>query len=104
MALVLSLKCFFVWYLVKRNRLLYGIRRWWGGRVRVHLIKVGYGKEIVKAESHCNDNENDNMITTQRERILLVELLHAKYAHAYSTNRGRALLTFSFSLSLSGPV
>ena len=26
-------------------------------------------------------------ITTQRERILLVELLHAEYAHAHSINR-----------------
>ena len=30
-------------------------------------------------------------ITTQRERVLLVELLHAEYAHAHSTNRMRSL-------------
>ena len=34
----------------------------------------------------------------------LVEVLHPEYAHAYSTNRGRAFLTFSFSFSLSWPV
>ena len=31
------------------------------------------------------------MITTQRERILLVELFHAEYAHTYSTNGMRSL-------------
>lgn len=30
-------------------------------------------------------------ITTQRECILLVELFHAEYAHAYSTNGMRSL-------------
>ena len=30
-------------------------------------------------------------ITTQRERIVLVELLHAEYAHSHSTNRMRSL-------------
>ena len=29
--------------------------------------------------------------TTQRERILLVELLHAEYAHAHPTNGMRSL-------------
>ena len=43
-------------------------------------------------------------ITPLRERILLVELLHAGYSHAHSTNRGHAFLTFSFSFSLSRPV
>ena len=37
----------------------------------------------IKAESHCSDNE--------RERILLVELFHAEFAHAHSTNRMRSL-------------
>ena len=36
----------------------------------------------VKAESHCSDNKNDT-ISRQRERILLVDLLHAEYAHAH---------------------
>ena len=31
------------------------------------------------------------MITTQRELILLVELLHVECAHAHSTNRMRSL-------------
>ena len=44
------------------------------------------------------------MTTAQRECTLLVELLRAEYTHTYSTNRGRALLTFSFSFSSSGPV
>ena len=43
-------------------------------------------------------------ITTQRERILLVEMLHAEYAYGHSTNWGRALLTFSLSFSLLRPV
>ena len=30
-------------------------------------------------------------LTTQKERILLVELLHAKYAHVHSTNGMRSL-------------
>ena len=37
-------------------------------------------------------------ITTQRECILLVEMLQPEYAHAHSTNRERAFLL------LSGPV
>ena len=46
----------------------------------------------VKARSHCSDNENDNdHDTTQRERVLLVELLHTEYARANSTNRMRSL-------------
>ena len=49
----------------------------------------------LKAKSHCSDNENI-MTTTQRECILLVELLPAEYTHAHSTNPGRALLTFLF--------
>ncbi len=32
----------------------------------------------LKAETHCSDNEKTITITTQRERILLVELLHAE--------------------------
>ena len=31
------------------------------------------------------------LITTQREHVLLVELLHAEYAHTHSTNRMRSL-------------
>ena len=48
--------------------------------------------------------KNDNDKDAQRERILLVELLQAEYAHAYLTDRGNAFLTFSFSFSLSRPV
>ena len=33
-------------------------------------------------------------ITTQRKRILLVESLHAEYAHAHSTNVMRSLYVF----------
>ena len=35
-------------------------------------------------------------ITTQRERILLVEWRQAEYAHAYSTNRGHAFFCSRF--------
>ena len=35
-------------------------------------------------------------ITTQRKRILLVELLHAEYAHAHSTNVMRSLCVVIF--------
>ena len=38
-------------------------------------------------------------ITTQRERVLLVELLPAEYAHTHSTNR-MASLSLLFLLSL----
>ena len=40
-------------------------------------------------------------ITTQKKnpRVVLVELLHAEYAHAHSANQGRAFVSFSFSLS-----
>ena len=44
----------------------------------------------VKAESRCSDNENDNDHEEKRG-ILLVELLHAEYAHAHSTNGVRSL-------------
>ena len=44
--------------------------------------------------SHCSDNENDR---DAKRSLILVKLLHAEYTHAYSTNRGRALLTFSCS-------
>ena len=47
-----------------------------------------YQRCCVKARSNCSDNENDN---DHGERVLLVELLHAEYAHAHSTNRMRPL-------------
>ena len=46
---------------------------------------------MTKGEkSHCSENET---ITMQR-CILLVELLHAEYAHAHSTNIMRSLCVF----------
>ena len=48
------------------------------------MMKVDW----VNAESHCSGNENDN---DARERIVLVDLLHAEYAHAHSTNRMHSL-------------
>ena len=45
------------------------------------------------------DYEND-----KNARPRLVELLFAELSHAYSTNRGRAFLLFSFSFLSSGPV
>ena len=41
---------------------------------------------FLKAWSHFSDNDND-----AKRRILLVELLHAEYAHAHSTNGMRYL-------------
>ena len=40
---------------------------------------------IIKARSHCSDNDNDN------DHDALVELLHAEYAPAHSTNGMRSL-------------
>ena len=41
-------------------------------------------------------------ITTQRERIVLVELLHAEYAQAHSTNRMHSLcIVFFISLVIA---
>ena len=48
-------------------------------------------RQSLKAESHCRDNKNDN--DAKRTHSILVELLHAEYTQAYSTNRGRAFLT-----------
>jgi hypothetical protein len=44
-----------------------------------------------KRPSHTAAITKTITITTQRERILLVELLHAEYAHAHSTNGMRFL-------------
>ena len=43
-------------------------------------------------------------ITTQRERILLVELLHAEYAHAYSTNFKRSCFHSCVAACVTGPL
>ena len=53
----------------------------------------------VKARSHCNENDNDHV---ERERVLLVELLHPEYAHAHSTNGTRSLGLLSDRYRCSG--
>ena len=55
----------------------------------------------LKAWSHRpdnkneNDNENDND-NDKNARARLIEMLHAEYAHAHSTNQGCAFVSFSF--------
>ena len=71
------------WYLAKDPVLVFSQRAIW------------FDHREIKGQSHCSDNENDN--TTQRERIVLVELLRAEYAHAYWINQRRAILTGSLS-------
>ena len=54
-----------------------------------------------KAKSHCSDKENDN-----DHGIVLVELLHAEYAHAHSTNRMCSLcdvIVIVLSIAAVGP-
>ena len=58
-------------------------------------------KAVLRPSHTGPDNENENE-NDKNARPRLVEMLHAEYAHAHSTNRGRAFLSFSFSLS--GPV
>ena len=56
----------------------------------------------VLRPSHAAAIPKTITITTQRERILLVDLLHAEYAHTHSTNRMRSICVMigSFSVSL----
>ena len=72
---------------------------------KIHM-QIYHGiKLLVKAESHCSDNEILT-ITMQREHIVLVELLHAEYAHAHSTNGMRSLcvvVVIVFIIAAGGP-
>ena len=72
------------------------------------LLTVSMGKGMLTFQhlkaSHTTGIMNMITISTQRECILLVELLCTEYMHAYLTNRGRAFWTFSILFSLSRPV
>ena len=52
----------------------------------ISLISNSYDSVLLRP-SHTAAITKTITITTQREHILLVELLHAEYAHAHSTNR-----------------
>ena len=61
----------FFWQLLRSTELLIGA-----------VLRPSHTAAITKTIS----------ITTQRERILLVEMLHSEYAHAHSTNHSRCRL------------
>ena len=88
--------------------------KWFGASLCIPLCNtsqfriVYMGVQCLLRPSHTIKCDNEAItktitIKTQRVHILLVELLHAEYTHAHSTNRMHSFCTLrslSFTLSL----